>query len=551
MAKGLNYERRMRLADRFSKPAPKPIPEPVPKAMSYNRFGSNRIPDREVDTPTRIFGEVAKFLLPSPSMIKQAVQDPSGTIRGGAELATLGNPVANTMRAINLLQGEGFSLYGADMSDVEQFTELAGLIPTGKIVSVPLKAATKVVSNPMVRGGIISGAKAVGPSLGRGLTSGGIGELFEEVSGAASAGARRASDARPPVSAIETPKATTARAVPTPAGLEDWEKGFNPLNLDVDARTGEMSRETYEIAQRHFGERNFPQAEIIDDVAYLPKGKNMAKTVRELLKQLPGHLVTPVSAKQIDKTSTGAVPRINSQYAKDAEASDILSTYKITRVDPDIPRVTEDAVLKMRSTFESDYGQAYRYDPVTGEYRITNNEHVFSVSTEALRHNFEVRQLEASIKARGLSYKQGQKEMQDLIDQQKNEMEVALDPNQSMLILSDKANQRIVGALPARDKIEALREQDVGGVRGTYEDGVYVPNLPDNTFNAYQEIIDNAWSNAPRLADPSLDDFRADYAKLIKPLRNKLQSVKDPKIKAEIEKQIKEQEELLYQTYYT
>ena len=39
MAKGLNYERRIRLANKFSKPAPKPIPEPVPKAMSYNRFG--------------------------------------------------------------------------------------------------------------------------------------------------------------------------------------------------------------------------------------------------------------------------------------------------------------------------------------------------------------------------------------------------------------------------------------------------------------------------------------------------------------------------------
>jgi hypothetical protein len=143
MAKGLNYERRMRLASRFSKPATKPIPEPVPKAMSYNRFGVPK-EDKEVDTPTKIFGEAAKFLLPSPAMIKQAVQDPSGTIRGGAELVTLGNPVANTMRAINLLQGDGFSLYGADMSDVEQFAELASLIPGGKTVSAPLKAAARV-----------------------------------------------------------------------------------------------------------------------------------------------------------------------------------------------------------------------------------------------------------------------------------------------------------------------------------------------------------------------------------------------------------------------
>jgi hypothetical protein len=78
-----------------------------------------------------------------------------------------------------------------------------------------------------------------------------------------------------------------------------------------------------------------------------------------------------------------------------------------------------------------------------------------------------------------------------------------------------------------------------------------VPNLPDNTFSAYQEVIENARVNAPRLADPSLDAFRADYARLIKPLRNKLQSVKDPKKKAEIEKEIKEQEEFLYETYYT
>jgi hypothetical protein len=144
MAKGLNYERRMMLANRFSKPAPKPAPKPIPKAMSYNRFGVPK-EDREVDTPTKIFGEAVKFLLPSPSMIKQAVQDPSGTIRGGAELVSLGNPVANTMRAINLLQGEGFSLYGADMSDVEQFVELASLYPGGKAVSVPLKAGAKLL----------------------------------------------------------------------------------------------------------------------------------------------------------------------------------------------------------------------------------------------------------------------------------------------------------------------------------------------------------------------------------------------------------------------
>jgi hypothetical protein len=186
MAKGLNYERRMRLASRFSKPAPKPIPEPVPKAMSYNRFGVPK-EDKEVDIPTRIFGEAAKFLLPNPAMIKQAVQDPSGTIRGGAELVTLGNPVANTMRAINLLQGDGFSLYGADMSDVEQFAELASLIPGGKAVSVPLKA-TKLGVN-LLDVGIKGAARRTTPDALR-AASGGI------ISGGPKSLARRTSDAK-------------------------------------------------------------------------------------------------------------------------------------------------------------------------------------------------------------------------------------------------------------------------------------------------------------------------------------------------------------------
>jgi hypothetical protein len=135
MAKGLNYERRMKLANRFSKPAP--------KATSYNRFGSG-VRDRELDTPTKILGGAANLLLPSPSMIKQAVQDPSGTVRGAAELVSLGDPIANTMRGINLVRGKGFSLYDTDMSDVEQAAELAGLFPGSKAVSAPLKAAARV-----------------------------------------------------------------------------------------------------------------------------------------------------------------------------------------------------------------------------------------------------------------------------------------------------------------------------------------------------------------------------------------------------------------------
>ncbi len=136
---------RKRLAATFSTTAPKPVPKAVPVAMSYNRFGSNRIPDRELDTPTKVFGGVVKALLPNPSMIKQAVQDPSGTIRGAAEIASLTNPSSYVARASNLIQGKDLSLYGADMSDVEQAAELASLYPGGKTVSAPLKAGNALL----------------------------------------------------------------------------------------------------------------------------------------------------------------------------------------------------------------------------------------------------------------------------------------------------------------------------------------------------------------------------------------------------------------------
>ena len=101
---------------------------------------------KEMDTATYIAGEVAKLLLPDPATLKRAVKDPSGTLRGAAEIASLTNPSSYIARASNLIQGKGLSLYGADMEDVGQATEIAGLIPTGKAVSSTLKVAEKGVS---------------------------------------------------------------------------------------------------------------------------------------------------------------------------------------------------------------------------------------------------------------------------------------------------------------------------------------------------------------------------------------------------------------------
>jgi hypothetical protein len=134
----------------FSSPAPKL--EVKAKPTSYNRFGMDT-KDREVDIPTKIFGGVASVALPDPAMIKQAIDDPSGTLRGGAEVVSLANPTSYGARIGNIIRGRGPGLYGASISDIEQALEITGLIPTGKAASIPLSVARKTTPEAVRVGG--------------------------------------------------------------------------------------------------------------------------------------------------------------------------------------------------------------------------------------------------------------------------------------------------------------------------------------------------------------------------------------------------------------
>ena len=127
----------------FSSPAPKV--EVKAKPMSYNRFGSNKIPDRELDTSTSVFGVVAKAVLPDPATLKRAAMDPTGTVKGAVEVASLASPIANAYRGYKFLSGDGVSVTGADMSDVEQALEVAGLYPGGKAATIPFKSGAKII----------------------------------------------------------------------------------------------------------------------------------------------------------------------------------------------------------------------------------------------------------------------------------------------------------------------------------------------------------------------------------------------------------------------
>ena len=73
--------------------------------------------------------DAVRFVLPDPVTLKRAYNDPTGTALGAVELASLASPIANVYRAGKFLSGNGLSVTGADMEDVEQGMEVAGLIP--------------------------------------------------------------------------------------------------------------------------------------------------------------------------------------------------------------------------------------------------------------------------------------------------------------------------------------------------------------------------------------------------------------------------------------
>jgi hypothetical protein len=109
--------------------------------------------DRKVDTATSVFGGIASAVLPSPSVIKRAIQDPTGTALGAVEVASLASPVANAYRGYKLATGDGASVTGAGMSDIEQALEIVGLIPTGKAATIPFSVARKTAPDAVRAGG--------------------------------------------------------------------------------------------------------------------------------------------------------------------------------------------------------------------------------------------------------------------------------------------------------------------------------------------------------------------------------------------------------------
>jgi hypothetical protein len=123
--------------------------------------------NKEMDPVTYGLGETVKFLAPNPQLIKQAVMDPVGTVKGAGLVASYASPAANSIRFIESIKNNRNDLTNVPLSllqglgkdftspEVQQAIEIAGIIPTGKAVSIPLKFAEKgaaVASRALLKG---------------------------------------------------------------------------------------------------------------------------------------------------------------------------------------------------------------------------------------------------------------------------------------------------------------------------------------------------------------------------------------------------------------
>jgi hypothetical protein len=120
-------------------------------------------------------------MLPDVGILNRAVRDPIGTAKGAAEVASLASPAANAYRAYKLATGGGFSVTGADMQDVEQAVEVAGVMPTGKAATIPFSVARKIAPAALRRTVVRAGGNAM-ENFGTGIIRGSWDDAAERMS---------------------------------------------------------------------------------------------------------------------------------------------------------------------------------------------------------------------------------------------------------------------------------------------------------------------------------------------------------------------------------
>lgn len=129
-----------------------------------NREFSSPAPTKATSINANLRG--ANFIRPQDAEIAREVidwdnlvagkNDPIGTIKGAAEVASLGSPLANAYRLAKYIKDGDLSVTGADMQDVNQAIAYSQFIPMGKFANMGarfgIKAAEKAGLATMAAG---------------------------------------------------------------------------------------------------------------------------------------------------------------------------------------------------------------------------------------------------------------------------------------------------------------------------------------------------------------------------------------------------------------
>lgn len=311
------------------------------------------------------------------------------------------------------------------------------------------------------------------------------------------------------------------------------------------------------------GDRVYFKAPSKGRAAYTKKIRNI---VNDFVASTPHG--RPPTAKSVLNTATSGVSRTMNIYQRGGYNS-IAGKYSVRGISA--PKITFDPARQkhLEDVFIEDFGEnSWYYSTATGvpaekakSADWINNEHVYAVSSEATRHNDEMKALDEALDKRDdLSKEQKRVIVQRLVDKHQSELAFIVDPNKNNVYLTRRANQDLVKSADPEKKIEYLYG---GRDKKAFEGGKWIP-VPElgkdigvlqplhSTVREYENIINMADKEAPTLNAEYVKAYRRAYDSGVKPLRETLQIIESNLSKAqkqgnkaEINKLQKQMQELI------
>jgi hypothetical protein len=276
----------------------------------------------------------------------------------------------------------------------------------------------------------------------------------------------------------------------------------------------------------------------------------------------------PQPASKINATAKATVERVNKILDKPSPIlngksyNQIIQMYGFKpriHVSKDVPNISQESLDFIQQTHGADYGNAWSYDPITGEPVALNNEHVYGVAGVTQSQIVDLANIHFNTK---LTKSEKASKIQQMLHTHNDQTMTVLDPNENIVLLTKRANQSVIAGAAAQDKPSLLmtgRTTEEGKVIPG-EGGRFIPapkrtngefTIPSlvegasapltGTMDLYTTKINNMVEKVPSLgSDTVLNRLRA-YDEYVKPIQTALQNQRITTARrATLEAQLKE-----------